>query len=87
MPTKNAPKHSAASTASAAPGTMPPARRDAPDSGSAQARAAPMSTRPMPTAAAVAGRSPVTTAAVMGTSAAADEIGATIDIGPTARPL
>jgi hypothetical protein len=34
----------------------------------------------------MAGGSPVITEAVTGTSAAADEIGATIDIGPTARP-
>ena len=41
----------------------------------------------MPTAAAVDGRAPVSTDAVTGTSAAADEIGATTDIGPIARPL
>ena len=41
----------------------------------------------MPSAAAVAGRSPAATDAVTGTIAAADEIGATTDIGPIARAL
>ena len=41
----------------------------------------------MPTAATVAGRSPPATDAVTGTIAAAEEIGATTDIGPKARAL
>ena len=51
------------------------------------ATAAPASATPMPTTVTALGRSPPASDAVTGTSAPAEEIGATIDIGPSARAL